>query len=851
MADDWERMYVLPLDGTGVDPAVGGGKGATLAGLTGAGLPVPPGFLVTAGAYRRYLEHHGLDGRVLAAAAEDPPEQAERAISELFSEHDLPTQIAGPIRWAYADTGDRYHAVAVRPSGTAVDLPDPGLGERQDTYLQVEGEADLLEAVRRCWRSLWSAQAIAYRDRHGLPHADAALAVVVQNMVDSHASGLMYTSGPVNGAADQVVVSASLGLGGAVVGGRVDPDTLVLDKGSGAIITQSVADKAERTAADGTVEPVPPELRARPALSPAEAAELARLGDRAERWCGRPMVVEWAWRDGPHILQARPLTGEGRPELGPPATGDARGDALGRGVPEGDHLWTRAGLGEAVPDVLTPVSLSLVERMLDAALPGGPAYAEIGGRLYLNLGQAAAFARRGTLEQVYGELPPDVALPRERPSASRIPAAARSLLDRRRLPDYLAASPGRCAALRHRIGQARYPEELTRLWRDALGSLFTEAGHMLAAAPVGPAGVRAELAGLAGPDDADAMLSGLRVPDGGEPAARSAIREAELAAMGPVVGLARLAHGTLDRSSYLREWGHRGAHEFEVAMPRPAEDPGWIDRQLMALGEAGLDAAALRARRREESREAWGRFRARYPAKVTATRRAVGRWARAAHLRESALSEAARAFWVLRAFVLRAGEMTGHGSDLYFLDIDEIVGVLRGREEALAEVPARRRAHQRCRTLPACPALVRGPFDPFAWSADPGRRTDYAGPGGAPPGGDAVAGASGASGTAEGRVRVLHSPEEGDTLRPGEILVAPVTNVGWTPLFPRAAALVTDVGAPLSHAAGVARELGLPAVVGTGDATMRLRTGDRVRVDGAAGTVRVVRSADRLPTTAG
>ncbi|WP_067475709.1 PEP/pyruvate-binding domain-containing protein [Actinomadura hibisca] len=851
MADDWERMYVLPLDGADVDPALAGGKGVTLSRLVDAGLPVPPAFLVTAGAYRHYLERGGLGDKILALLTHSTPEQAERAVAELFSEHELPTQIAGPIRWAYADLGDRYHAVAVRPSGSAEDVPDPS-AERQDTYLDVRGDAELLEAVRRCWRSLWSARAIAHRYEHGLRHADAAVAVVVQNMVASDVSGLMYTSGPVDGAADQVVISASWGLGGAVVGERDDPDLLVLDKASGTILTQSVADKAERTSDAGEIEPVPPELRARPALPPDQAAELARLAVRIEELAGRPATVEWAWRDGPWILQVRPLTPAGQPELGPPATGDAHGDALGRddGL-DGDHLWTRAELGEAAPDVLTPLSWSLVERMLGAAMPGDGAFGSIGGRLYLNLGQAAAFTRQETLEQLYGRLPADVAVSRERPAASALPAAVRSVVERRKLPDFLASSPSRCAALRQRIEHARYPEELTRLWRDALRSLVTEAGHMLAAVPGGPAGVRAELAELVGPDDADAMLSGLRVPAGAAGTARAVLGEAELAAVGPVVGLARLAHGTLDRPAYLREWGHRGAHEFEVAMPRPAEDPGWIDRQLMALGEAGRDAAALRDLRRDENRAAWERFRVRYPAKVAATRRKVGRWARSAHLRDAARSEAARVFWVMRAFVLRAGEMTGYGSDLFFLDIEEVVDVLRGREEALAEVPARRRVNLRYRTLPVYPALVRGPFDPFAWATDPGRRTDYHGPGTPPRDDDTIIGMSGSAGTAEGRVRVLHSPEEGGALRPGEILVAPVANVGWTPLFPRAAALVTDVGAPLSHAAGAARELGLPAVVGTGDATMRLRTGDHVRVDGATGAVRLVRTVDRQPTTAG
>jgi phosphohistidine swiveling domain-containing protein len=184
---------------------------------------------------------------------------------------------------------------------------------------------------------------------------------------------------------------------------------------------------------------------------------------------------------------------------------------------------------------------------------------------------------------------------------------------------------------------------------------------------------------------------------------------------------------------------------------------------------------------------------------------------------------------------------------VFFLTIDEILELLGGDAPAgagiLAAVPARRAAYQRYRALPPYPRLIEGHFDPFRWAADPDRRSDLyragAGPSG-PGSGVAVTGFPGAAGVVEGVVRVASSVEDGDDLRPGEILVTTVTNIGWTPLFPRAAAVVTDVGAPLSHAAIVARELGIPAVVGCGDATMRLHTGDRVRVDGAAGTVELL-----------
>jgi pyruvate,water dikinase len=201
--------------------------------------------------------------------------------------------------------------------------------------------------------------------------------------------------------------------------------------------------------------------------------------------------------------------------------------------------------------------------------------------------------------------------------------------------------------------------------------------------------------------------------------------------------------------------------------------------------------------------------------------------------------------WVARTWVQRAGEVTGCGDDLFFLELPETFGLLRGDRAPLERVPARRAAYETYTALPAYPALILGRFDPIGWAADPGRRSDYydsraavtAGPDGA------ITGFPGAAGVVEGIARVLGTPEDGGQLRDGEILVTTVTNIGWTPIFPRAAAVVTDVGAPLSHAAIVARELGIPAVVGCGNATMLLRSGDRVRVDGGAGTVEILERA--------
>ncbi|MFC6879992.1 MULTISPECIES: PEP/pyruvate-binding domain-containing protein [Actinomadura] len=887
MTGDRERPYVLDLDAAEADLATVGGKGASLARLAREGLPVPAGFHVTTDAYRHHVDSHGLRERIDAALADvdpDRPETAERAaerIGALFARHEPPDDLAGPIRWAYAALGDRYHPLAVRSSATAEDRAARSSAGQHDSFLGVRGEAALLAAVRDCWASLWTARAIGYRARHGGGGAGPSIAVTVQTLVAAESAGVMFTVAPVSGSSDQVVLNAAWGLGDAVTGGRVTPDALVVDKETGLVAGRRVSEKTVMSVLtlDGLRdEPVPPERRGEAVLTAEAAGELARLGVRIERLYGRGVDVEWAWADGrPYVVQARPITSRTaeRPDPGGHAT-EVWNDSLAA-----DRLWSSGDLGEAIPDVMTPCTRSLVEifmagAMAPSSLPGLRAYGVIGGRFYTDLSMAAAIAhafgarsRLGALERDYGRLPPGMRVPR--PPVSRldvIRALAPAVLDvtrrvplnRRRLPAFLEESPARCDALRGRFASTDDPRDLANLWRDEVLPFFTEACHMLEAAmrQDGRAltSVPRYLERRAGERDADAMLSGLRHP------------RQRLAALGPVTGLARVARGELDAGAYLQEWGHRSPHEFEVSTPRPAEDPAWLDRQVEAVRASarasGEDATDLSRRQLDTARAAWDRFRSRRPRRVGAARRRVGRYARAVHDREAARSEVARAFWVLRAFVLRAGELTGRGEELFQLTIHEILAVLGGDDRPLERVAVRRRTYDRYRALPSYPPLIRGRFDPFAWATDPERRTDFydatgradraardreASSGGlvAVPddGGSAaqsgVMGFPGAAGVAEGTVRVLASPEDGDLLRPGEVLVTAVTNAGWSPLFPRAAAIVTDVGGPLSHAAIVARELGIPAVVGCGDATMRLSTGDRVRVDGEHGAVDPVR----------
>ena len=849
-----------------------GGKGASLARLAAAGLPVPPGFHVTTDAYRAFTAG-AIDAEVTASLAElprapdggptaDPAaggeaeagymralEAAAARIAAAFAARPLPGDVAEAVTKAYAGLGGDGVAVAVRSSATAEDLPGMSFAGQQDTFLNVRGEAGVLDAVRRCWASLWNARAIAYRARNGVAHDDVALAVVVQVLVPADAAGVLFTTDPASGDRDRTVINAAWGLGASVVDGRVTPDTVVVDRRGRTVTERHTAAKTVMTvrAPGGTrEEAVPDDRRAAPVLDDAAAIELAGLGERIEALYGTPMDVEWARHDGAtRIVQARPVTR---------AAGayEVWNDSLG-----GDFLWTNANLGEAIPSVMTPCTWSLVKIFMSAAMPtaslaGYRAYGVIGGRFYMNLSLSFTLAAQLGLSaarftdlagEVFGRLPDGMTIPRVPVSRWRmlralVPVAVRTVrnvrADKAHIPGFVADGPRRCERLRASIAAADDAPALAALWRAEIGPYFHRCGRMLAAAGrqdgAALVTVRKRLRAAVGEADASALFTGLEADDGA------------LASLGPVRALERLAAGEIDRATFARTYGHRGPDEFEVSLPRPAEDPGWIDRQLAGMAAGGRGVAGLLARQRATRDAAWRRYARRYPRRVAATGRRLERWSRAARSRERVRSEVIRAFWVVRDLVLRAGELTGRGDDLFFLSIEEIVDLLDGASEAAApeRIAARRATYDRYRALPPYPAVIRGRFDPFRWAADPDRRADVYDEHAARPPADTVTGFPGAEGVVEGVARVIGDVAEDGRLGAGEILVTTVTNIGWTPLFPRAAAVVTDVGAPLSHAAIVARELGIPAVVGCGNATMRVHDGDRVRVDGSAGTVEIL-----------
>jgi pyruvate,water dikinase len=363
--------YIRWFQAVGADDVgLVGGKGANLGEMAVAGLPVPPGFCLTAAAYRDFIQETGLDATIrsiLAETRQDDPADAEvktARIRGFIAEEEVPAAMAQQILEAYHRLGQELGAadaaqvpVAVRSSATAEDLPTASFAGQQDTYLNIRGTDDLLEHVRHCWASLWTARAVSYRTKQGFDHRQVYLAVVIQAMIESEVAGIMFTANPITGNRDEALLNASWGLGEAIVSGLVTPDTFTVRKSDGHVVSRDLGAK-ERTIEyareGGTVEmDTPAERRDAPALSDEQVAELLAVSKQIENHYGAPQDIEWAYARGRfYILQSRAIT-----TLAQPAA---------QAVDEIEY--NRTMFVEIFPDPLSPLFLSVIRPLFHGML---------------------------------------------------------------------------------------------------------------------------------------------------------------------------------------------------------------------------------------------------------------------------------------------------------------------------------------------------------------------------------------------------------------------------------------------------------------------------------------------------
>ena len=849
-----------------------GGKAANLGELIAAGLPVPGGFCVTTAAYAS------------AAVGVDPHDPAQAR--SVLASAPVPDAVAAAYRALGADV-----PVAVRSSATAEDLPTASFAGQQDTFLNVVGTDALVDAVRHCWASLWTDRAVAYRAELGIDDTEVRLAVVVQRMVDAQVAGVLFTADPVSGRRTRTVLDASPGLGEAVVSGMVNPDHLAVEDDR--VVERRLGDKAVavRALPGGGTRTVAA-AGAEACLTDAQAVALAALGRRVEAHFGAPQDVEWALDAAGTIwlTQARPITS--LYPVPPSRDGALRAFvciSLAQGL---TRPITPAGL--AAFGVLGNTAAGLVglpgPHTTDPVAPP-PAFTPVGGRAFLDVTallrnpigrDLAVFLLRfmeARTSVVLRELLDDPAFAPVRHGRRRALRRVVPVLVRFRVPLVVLQAVASPAAARRRV--ARLGARAAAAPPSPPGATGVEhldrATTLLASAlPVFPRSAPSFAAGflmrglarrLAGADLDDVVLDGVlrSLPHNvttemdlqlwalsqqvrADPASAAALT----GDVDPAALAVRFHDGALPTvlqnglAAFLRRYGHRAVAEIDLGMPRWREQPEHVlgalanYQRLAVTGDPAQAPDARFAAGERTARQAVtdvvarvGR-RSRWRARVVGF--ALGRMRELVGLREAPKDHLVRLIALARDELAAVGrELAARGllddpGDVFFLDLHDTRAALDGADRRPL-VAARREEYAR---------ELRRRHVPRVLLSDGTEPEALARPGAATREGDdgALVGTPASAGTVTAPARVVLDPV-GARLEPGEVLVAPSTDPGWTPLFLTAGALVMEMGGPNSHGAVVAREYGIPAVVGVPGATGRITTGALVTVDGAAGRVHV------------
>jgi phosphoenolpyruvate synthase/pyruvate phosphate dikinase len=860
--------YVLSLqeiDQTQV--AVVGGKGAHLGELSRIeGIRVPDGFCVTTDAYRRIMAQ--------ASSIDDPLDRLSRLnpddresirtlsaqIRRTVEAIAIPDAVAAAITGALARLGEQA-ACAVRSSATAEDLPTASFAGQQDTYLNIVGPAAILQHVSRCWASLFTERAVTYRLRNGFDQRKVHMAVVVQQMIFPDTAGILFTADPVTSNRKVVTVEASFGLGEALVSGLVNADVYKVRDGE--VVAKAVATKQLATHASpggGTQQDaIEPARQEQPALTDAQVLRLEQLGRRIEAHFGRPQDIEWCLVDDDfQIVQSRPIT-----TLFP--------------VPEADdrenHVYVSVGHGQMMTDAMKPLGLSLWQLTTPRPM------AEAGGRLFVDVTQILASpASRAGLVEVMGKSDPLIgdalqtilerdgfirSLPDEGPAWTPPSSGSTPIeTDPAIVTELIEHNQASVAALKRDIrtksGEALLDfiladiPEMTRILFDPrsrqvyMGAmeaawwlndqLYEWLGETNAADKLTqsvPNNVTSEM-GLALLDVADAIRP--------HPEVVAFLQHVEDESF--LDELPKLAGGREARDAicaYLDKYGMRCVGEIDITRPRWGERPttlvpvilGNIKNFEPGAGEQRFEQGRQEAwekeqellerlrglpdgeRKADEAKQMIDRVRTfigyrEYPKYGMVSRYFV--------YKQALLEEAER---LVRAHVLHENE------DIFYLRFQELHDVVRTNHVDDELIGQRKDAFTSYEALTP-PRVLTSDGEVVAGSY---RRDD------APAG--ALVGLAVSAGIIEGRARVIHDMTEAD-MEAGDILVTAHTDPSWSPLFVAIIGLVTEVGGLMTHGAVIAREYGLPAVVGVEHATQLIRDGQRIRVNGTDGYIEIL-----------
>ncbi|MCX4649984.1 MULTISPECIES: rifamycin-inactivating phosphotransferase [unclassified Streptomyces] len=862
------EQYVLDLqDIDETQVAVVGGKGAHLGGLSRIeGIRVPGGFCVTTEAFRRVIEEApSIDDQLDRLSRLNPDDreairtlsaQIRRTIEGIAILGDL----AAAITHALARLGEQT-AYAVRSSATAEDLPTASFAGQQDTYLNVVGPTAILQHVSRCWASLFTERAVTYRQRNGIDHRTVHMAVVVQQMVIPHASGILFTADPVTGNRKVATVDSGFGLGEALVSGLVNPDVFKVRDGE--VVNKTIAAKQRAIhalPAGGTQEvAIAPQLQGQPALTDAQAVRLVQLGRRIEAHFGRPQDIEWCLVDGGfQIVQSRPIT-----TLFPiPESGDQE-----------NHVYVSVGHGQMMTDPMKPLGFSMWQ--LTAMVP----MHEAGGRLFVDVTRrlASPASRAGLLEAM-GKGDPLIrhaletvldrdgfvpSLPDAGPGGPPAggasapidtdPAVVAELIERSR-----ASIAGLERDIRTKTGPALFDflleafEEHKRVLSDPLSIKAIKAGMEATwwlndklQEWLGEKNV-ADTLTLSAPDNitSEMGLALLDVADVIRP------KSEVVAFLQGVDGddfldeLAKLAGGTEARDAieaYLDRYGMRCVGEIDITRPRWRERPSTLVPVILdnvrnfepGAAERRFEQGRQKAQKKEQDVLTCLRALPDGDRKADEVKGMIDRVRTFIGYREYPKYGIISRYFVYKQALLAEAErlvqadVLPEKEDAFYLTFQELHDAARSHQMDDQLIQRRKEAFRSYHALTP-PRVLTSDGEALTGAY---RRDDV--PAGA------LIGVPVSAGTIEGRARVILDMAEAD-LEAGDILVTAFTDPSWSPLFVGIAGLVTEVGGLMTHGAVIAREYGLPAVVGVEHATRLIRDGQRIRVHGTDGYVEIL-----------
>ncbi len=892
--------YIKPLRELGrFDLFSAGGKAANLGALINDGFPVPGGFCILTEAYRSFSKKNRLDDKIPGIIKDAQPddigslERASVKIRELFGKGVIPCEITEEIRLSYSELKSENQAqkffVAVRSSATAEDLPGLSFAGQQDTYLNILGEDSLMRSVLNCWASLWNARAIGYRARNKINENSIALAVAVQAMVDSEVSGVMFTADPLTGCRTRMVIEAAFGLGEALVSGQVEPDNYAWDTIAGSISGKVLGRKNIRITGNesgGTIVSEDCENKTQ-ALDDEKIHELARMGHKAALLFQAPQDIEWAVSRGVlYILQSRPITSlYPIPDGGCKDAGKLQCEA-----------WLSFGVWQGMLDPYTPVgqyffkgiAAGLGKKLGFASdFESQKAFINSGERLFLNItGLVRNKIGRKILPEIMAFLdPPSRDILFEIFKDQRFSLKKNSLKIKNMIK--MAGFIALIAFNTFRIlinpvkGRLNLENKMTE-FLESFGKLVNSSSSirgmvniiediMIKTVPfLLPRIIPAVSSGQA----ASVNLQKLTVKLPGGPALFQDLQrgvphnvtiEMDLALWESACRIKgdKKSEGYFNRNDpgkiskeylegrlpgaaqpaldgFMKKYGMRGIAEIDIGRPRWKEEPLYIIETLKRYMEIKNDdstPASVFMKRVENAELAEEEIiREMKSAKQVKLKIIIVKWLirrvrELAGLREMPKFFVIRIFDIFReGFLLTGEKLAGEGvlnrsDDIFYLKREELKVIEEDKNsDWKALVNKRREIYDHEKMRKRIPRVILNDGTCF-----------YEGTGGAADG-KTVIGNPVSAGTVEGTVRIVRDPGRAK-LKQGEILVCPATDPAWTPLFLSAGGLIMETGGMMTHGSVVAREYGIPAVVGVNRATEILRDGQKVRVDGSSGKV--------------